>query len=232
MWRNAANSLLELYKLTRSTREERSTFDDTVNRVTSRNLQRSEDSTGLGADEINLRFFLTNIARNKALEQFQIKAQAALNLAAASKDDHALEASEDYPSPTSTTSMPSMANTKSEMLMYYTSECNDISLRASLASNEGTPASILWLLVEDASSEVKLGLISNKNSPVAVIEKLCRDADRKVSRKAELKLRFMYKNEVGIAAGNLSQIQDAEDVAQKEDCNLDDLYDFFNSIAL
>jgi hypothetical protein len=288
MWQNAANSLLEIYKLARSTREERSSFNDTViklrrhphtvtnsqaelicdkkegtlfdsllanhgfaepartavrhwklmeqvgprqHEMTSlKASQQSNDKVGLGADETNLRFFLTNSitdsAKNKSLEEFETKSQAALGLSEDARDNLAVQAAEDL------SCLESLTDAECEGLMLGMADCNDVSVRASLASNKRTPASVLWLLVNDTASDVKLGLIANTASPVSVIERLCRDADRKVSRKAQSRLRTIYKNEIGIASGNLSESHDAEQTASKQECSLDDFNAFFDSIAL
>ena len=104
---------------------------------------------------------------------------------------------------------------KTEELLLRLAQSTEDTIRASVASNEHAPIAAMWLLSEDDSTEVKLALIANQKSPVGILERLSGDFDGKVARKAQSKLRRMYQQEVGIAAGNLSAAEDAEDEAMQ-----------------
>ncbi len=186
------------------------------------------DSTGLGADELNLQFFLTHTAKEKAVERFFINTQEHLRFAVDTQPDGA--------APDNLFILKRLNRVEAEELMLRLGESNNPTVRAALASNKRTPVSVLWKLLEDPAQEVRLALLTNPNIPVPIVEGLCRDDDRKVSRRAQSHLRNIYKNEVGIAAGNL-QVTD-EDIAAEAELDsdyqgsLDDLETFLDGIAI
>jgi hypothetical protein len=170
---------------------------------------------GLGVDDMNLQVFLSGTAQQKAIESYIRNSQPAIEESSNRliEEEAASYIPEEFPA------VNDPPITKTEELLLRLAQSAEDSIRASVASNEHAPIAAMWLLSEDDSTEVKLGLVANPKSPVAILERLTADFDGKVARKAQSRLRRMYQQEVGIAAGNLSSAEDADDEAIQNSFN-------------
>ncbi len=152
--------------------------------------------TMLEPQDLNLEAFLTRSAGQKAIQTY------VLNNSARKPSVVPASAPSYQQSPSLEDSLMSLARSDEEMV------------RISVASNEHIPVGAMWLLVDDASPDVKLELIRNQKTSIAMLEHMSNDAEGRVARRAQSKLRMLYQDHFGIATGNLSAQEAASEQAE------------------
>ena len=161
---------------------------------TSKRVERAYDGdfrTVLEPQDLNLETFLSQAAGKKAIQSYILK-------------NHEPKAF--VPAPM----QPIAQNNNIEDTLLNLAYSDEEAVRISVASNEYLPLGAMWMLVDDPSSSVKVELIENPHISIAMLERLSGDFDGKVSRKAESKLRSLYKEHFSIATGNLSADEEEE----------------------
>lgn len=152
----------------------------------------------MGLDEQNFSSFITTSAKNRALKSYFLKARDQINTSSTNSQYQSKAEAELF----SYVEVESMSG--AQEILYNMARDPDVTVRASIAENDHTPAEAMWILLEDESSDVRLKLALNPKCPVPILELLANDRDRVVAQRASKTLKQVWQDAgTGIATGNM-----------------------------